>query len=551
MHPTSQLYREIASGPHRKEVKVSVAGVDYGMDALCSLSTARAAFGSGSPQPGLAPAGEIRLSLYPGETPIPRMAELRPYVRVCNDSSRSEWLPKGIYYIDTRSLDDDGVLTLHGFDAMLKAERDYPASVLSWPAVDLVAVTEIAGHLGISVDSRTVARMTGNFPIPLPASCTLRETLQYIAALYGGSFVLSDAGELRLVCLRDPAPTADLVLGSAAKRIERGPAFPPVSGVRFLTDSGQEITAGDDTGYVVELRSPWATAASAAWLLDQMRGFVYQPLTAVDAVFDPAAELGDTIEAGGILSGLFSEDITFDSLYTATVGAPADEELDHEYPYSSAQDRAVTRRFQTVQSQLTLQAREIAARVTCEGGEAASFGWTLDAEGFDLRSRNATVFHCDEDGVEISGRVNATGGNIGGCSIENGVLRIANANIDEISAGKITAGTLDADRIGSGSIPGSKLRDYTIGSTKIDDSAAVTRVIGDRAVTYGKSSYQSTLDQVGTNKANIDTLYGYFTGTASFSALNAASFWLNNYRITAGSSVPINGVNYHLVTWNT
>ena len=76
-------------------------------------------------------------------------------------------------------------------------------------------------------------------------------------------------------------------------------------------------------------------------------------------------------------------------------------------------------------------------------------------------------------------------------------------------------------------------------------------MIGDRAVTYGKSSYQSTLDQVGTNKANIDTLYGYFTGTASFSALNAASFWLNNYRITAGSSVPINGVNYHLVTWNT
>ncbi len=54
---------------------------------------------------------------------------------------------------------------------------------------------------------------------------------------------------------------------------------------------------------------------------------------------------------------------------------------------------------------------------------------------------------------------------------------------------------------------------------------------------------------MGTNKANIDTLFGYFTGSASFSSLSAASFWLNGYGVRAGSSIPIGGTNYRLVTW--
>ena len=38
----------------------------------------------------------------------------------------SEWIPKGVFYIDTRKLDtESGVLTLHGYDAMLKSEIEF------------------------------------------------------------------------------------------------------------------------------------------------------------------------------------------------------------------------------------------------------------------------------------------------------------------------------------------------------------------------------------------------------------------------------------------
>lgn len=57
----------------------------------------------------------------------------------------------------------------------------------------------------------------------------------------------------------------------------------------------------------------------------------------------------------------------------------------------------------------------------------------------------------------ITGSITATSGTIGGCSIKNNVLQIANANITSIDANKINSGTINADRIGSGTITADKI----------------------------------------------------------------------------------------------
>ena len=102
MNYTSSLYKSIFSGIHRFEVKVNIAGTDHGMNVLTSVSSNRSVFGSGSPRLGLAPAGELALSLYLDSGAVPRMAEIRPYFRVVNDIQQSEWIAKGVYYVDTR-----------------------------------------------------------------------------------------------------------------------------------------------------------------------------------------------------------------------------------------------------------------------------------------------------------------------------------------------------------------------------------------------------------------------------------------------------------------
>ena len=243
MNSTSSLYNSIYSGIHRFEVKVNIAGTDYGMNVLTSLNSRRSVFGSGSPRLGLAPAGELSLSLYLDSGSVPRMAEIRPYFRVVNDSRQSEWIAKGVYYVDTREADTTtGLLTLHAYDAMLKGEVKYPSTSHTWPYSDLNVVTEIASFLGVTVDAQTTDLMTAGFMIPLPAQYTLRETLQYIAALYGGSFVLTDANTLRLVCLWNRKTEADLTLGST-HRLTESPAFPACTGVRFLLDDDSKSSS--------------------------------------------------------------------------------------------------------------------------------------------------------------------------------------------------------------------------------------------------------------------------------------------------------------------
>ena len=89
-----------------------------------------------------------------------------------------------------------------------------------------------------------------------------------------------------------------------------------------------------------------------------MRGFVYRPFSAEAAVVNPACELGDTLSVpdgsgGTFLTGLFSSNLVFDSICAASVSAPEDEELDHEYPYIPASERSFHRRIQNVQVELT------------------------------------------------------------------------------------------------------------------------------------------------------------------------------------------------------
>ena len=543
MNSTSSLYNSIFSGIHRFEVKVNIAGTDYGMNVLTSLNSRRSVFGSGSPRLGLAPAGELSLSLYLDSGSVPRMAEIRPYFRVVNDSRQSEWIAKGVYFVDTREADTTtGLLTLQAYDHMLKGEVKYPSTSHAWPYCDINTVTEIASFLGVAVDAQTTTLMTAGFMIQLPAQYTLRETLQYIAALYGGSFVITDANTLRLIPLWSVKTTEDAPLGGT-HRLTAAPAFPACTGVRFLVDNDQELFAGNETGYVYEISCPFATQAAADRLLTKLQGFVYRPFTAEAAVINPACELGDTIAVpdglgGTFLSGLFSSDLVFDSLCAASVAAPEDEELDHEYPYIPASERSFTRRIQNVQSELTLQAQQIAAKVSRTGGDASSFGWYLDADKFQLVSNGSVVMLVNSSGLTVEGVINATSGEIGGCSIENGVLKVYNANIENLNASKITSGTLNNARI----------MDYSLGSQKIDDYAITNRTIDSQAVSYGKTSFQGTLDQVGTNKANIDTLYGYFEGSASFSSVLTGSLAIN-WHYLGLETITIGGVNRKVVTW--
>lgn len=62
-------------------------------------------------------------------------------------------------------------------------------------------------------------------------------------------------------------------------------------------------------------------------------GWVYRPFTADEALLEPSVEIGDTVQINGWKSIVAKLDRSFDKMFDASVSAPDDEELNHEYPY--------------------------------------------------------------------------------------------------------------------------------------------------------------------------------------------------------------------------
>ena len=95
---------------------------------------------------------------------------------------------------------------------MLFADAYYSTSTLNWNAKDIDVVKEIEKAIGVEVDSRTFSLMKNNYEISYLAQYTYREVLGYIAAMYAGSFIINEVGQLRLVSLYElPKETRYLI----------------------------------------------------------------------------------------------------------------------------------------------------------------------------------------------------------------------------------------------------------------------------------------------------------------------------------------------------
>lgn len=255
MQTVSATYERLANSSNKYyQAKLVIDDVgEFAESEMYSIRTHTAMF-SGTPEVGKAVAGEITIVMDMPSTSIPRMACLRPYIRAKGTAAKSstvtitddgklsssyasysngkvtfssganitvsgekliaaadtteevtsEWIPQGVYYIDTREVTANSsgvkVLTIHGYDAMLLAEQDYSSNDVVSDAPDTAFVQAIADAIGVDVDPRTWEIMQG-YTIPFPIGYSMREILGYIASSYVGCFVMTNEGKLRLVSL--------------------------------------------------------------------------------------------------------------------------------------------------------------------------------------------------------------------------------------------------------------------------------------------------------------------------------------------------------------
>jgi hypothetical protein len=229
------------------------------------------------------------------------------------------------------------------------------------------------------------------------------------------------------------------------------PEFDGFSKVVIVVSDEIEYVAGTDSGRTLRLTNPWGTPQMAQNILSSIRGFQYQPFEADGAIMDPAAELGDGITANNVYSGVYTKKIKFGPLLTATVAAPEDEEINHEYPYKSKPNKEITREakmlraslaieaaritaevaerksaVETLTATLKIQAEQIEAKVSKTGGSASSFGWTLTDSDWTIKANNKAILKATKNGLEVYGKITATSGKIGGFDILSNYLSYNN-----------------------------------------------------------------------------------------------------------------------------
>lgn len=202
MQERSELYKELRWDPGVwKEIKAEIAGETYGEDRIVRLRTYGGLFQENTMCVGSATARQIELELRdPGA--IPRMAEIKPFYRLVSGDRASEWIQKGVYYINTRDPNnDDNTLYIKGFDGMMKGEVIWePDQSLAFPMSHRDAALHIAGLMEVELESPEAIRE--DYYVDYPANdYTLRNILQFIAAAHGGNFIMTDLGRLRLVGL--------------------------------------------------------------------------------------------------------------------------------------------------------------------------------------------------------------------------------------------------------------------------------------------------------------------------------------------------------------
>lgn len=201
MRTVSETYRRLlADLEHGKEVKVEVAGTEYGQDRIFTLSISGGLFSNFAV--GGCVSREIELTLEPVNE-VPRMARIRVFTRLVLGDEHSEWVPGGVFYTDTRAVDKvSGVLTIHGFDAMLKAEPVWwdPAGDLGeWPKSQRESAEDIAARMGTELDPR--CQFASGLRVEYPNDLTMREVLGEIAASNAGSWSITGEGKLLLTPL--------------------------------------------------------------------------------------------------------------------------------------------------------------------------------------------------------------------------------------------------------------------------------------------------------------------------------------------------------------
>lgn len=363
MIKTSELWKTIVENPNfLVEWEVDVGGVTYAQSDLYGISMQFPVFSKLSV--GNVCSAQLSLDLMPKETP-PRMAEIVVKMKVFNEKQKSEFVNRGVFYIDEREAGPYGRLSITAFDNALLSEKGFFADDIEyeWPASPTQVMGTVMSRIGAELDPRTVLSDDKIVEITdMDISC--RAMASHVAAALAGNWVVTNEGKWLLVKLKG----GELVrVGKNVISLDKGEEQKPISMVSIIAgedESGNTLVyvSGDDSGSNLDVSLPWGNQPIADYILSQVSGFEYHPYSVSGAIADPALDVCDEIFIDtwyGIVGN-----ITMKSSGIVDISCPIESVIEKEIPYQSGEIEELKRKIKTVSSSFSVNTKEILAQVS-------------------------------------------------------------------------------------------------------------------------------------------------------------------------------------------
>ena len=304
----------------------------------------------------------------------------------------------------------------------------------------------------------------------------------------------------------------------------------PITGVALLLDDNNEIIAGDETGYMLEVDCKYGTQEMADNILASLSNKTYKGFRSTGAILSPTAELGDGITVDGGYSLLAYRTVDFGPGHMSEIAAPGESTQEYEYQYKSPAQRKTDRKLAQTQSLISKTSEEISLAVK---GLSAELGHTLrlDANGLyitDAKGKTVTI----------------SGGQIDASTINAAEIKAENINASKINAKDLVlSGTLqftDFDTAtqgeiatnsglsgGTTKISGNCIQTGTIAAARLDLSG----VASISSLQNGTTTINGGCIQTGTISAERLDL----SGVASISSLSNGTTTINGGCIKTGT----------------
>lgn len=208
--------------------------------------------------------GSLTIAVRPhaNET-IPKAACVQAFCRLKsrNGNTVTDWVKQGKYWVSRRST-SGSLVTLTCRDGMMLAGRTYldKTQYTVWPVAMADVFNEIVSLMGVTVDSRTVIKTGGDYKVAYPNEDVLMsEILSMIAAAHGGSFVMTEKGELRLVQYPDTDSPIQALGTAYMQYTPLSTGKKSISRITLTDSADNQFTYGNDSGIELAVGCEYAT----------------------------------------------------------------------------------------------------------------------------------------------------------------------------------------------------------------------------------------------------------------------------------------------------